>query len=237
MTLQLLGHEVTAVVFDFDGVLVDTAHGWAVAEAALCSAYGVEYTAELAGLTHGVGIEDATAVLTQDALSGRDLAAAVVLMRRLANLHVPTGARALTAAHDALALIGRHVPVAVASNSERELLVLLLEATGLAELVGTVVSASDVAAPKPAPDVYLAATDRLGSPPHTTLVVEDSSTGAAAAAAAGCPVAYLAPDTPGAPVPAVPGRVTTVRGHLDLLAQLGLATSPSDVLDRSESRP
>jgi HAD superfamily hydrolase (TIGR01509 family) len=221
MSLRLGQHEIGAVIFDFDGVLADTAAGWARAEEALCALYSVAYTAELAAGTHGVSVEDAVTVLTADASGPVCPEAAAARLRQLAEQHVLADSSALDGAADALERIGAVVPVAVASNSERPLLELVLDATGLAPLVDVVVSASDVPRPKPAPDIYLHAARRVGVAPGDALVVEDSPTGAAAAAAAGCVVAHFAPEAALGPAPAR-RPATTVRGHLDLLAQLGL---------------
>ena len=53
MTLRAFGLEIEAVVFDVDGVLLDTAAGWTRTEEAFCAAYSVEYTPEIAAGTHG----------------------------------------------------------------------------------------------------------------------------------------------------------------------------------------
>jgi HAD superfamily hydrolase (TIGR01509 family) len=219
MTLRAFGLEIEAVVFDVDGVLLDTAAGWTRTEEAFCAAYSVEYTPELAAGTHGVGLEDSIAVLTSGAPGTVEPAAAAALLRRLAEEHVPLAALPMNGTLEAIEHLRRQIPVAIASNSERPLLERLLEASGHAGLVDVVVSASDVAAPKPAPDVYLAATARLGVPAAATLVVEDSATGAAAALAAGCSVVHFAPEKGAAPIRQA---VATVRTHHDLLVQLGL---------------
>jgi HAD superfamily hydrolase (TIGR01509 family) len=219
MTLRAFGLEIEAVVFDVDGVLLDTAAGWTRTEEAFCAAYSVEYTPELAAGTHGVGLEDSIAVLTSGAPGTVEPVAAAALLRRLAEEHVPVAALPMNGTLEAIEHLRRRIPVAIASNSERPLLERLLEASGHADLVDVVVSASDVAAPKPAPDVYLAATARLGVPPAATLVVEDSATGASAALAAGCSVVHFAPEDGTA---LIRQAVATVRTHHDLLLQLGL---------------
>jgi HAD superfamily hydrolase (TIGR01509 family) len=222
VTVRLLGRDVLAVVFDFDGVLADTAAGWARAEAAFCRAHDVAYTAELAARTHGVALEDAVAILTGPRVA--EMSAGAELLRRLAGEHVPAQARVVRGAVDVLTAVrAAHLPVAVASNSERDLLERLIEALELGDLVDVVVSASDVARPKPAPDVYLAATSLLGVAPDTAVVVEDSPTGAAAARAAGCRVVHFGE------VPAASDRTSArvdsaaqVRSHRDLIVRLGL---------------
>ena len=220
MSLHVFDLDIEAVVFDLDGVLMDTAAGWTRTEEAFCAAYSVPYTAELAAATHGAGLEESVAVLTSGARGHVESAAAAALLRRLAEEHVPLDAQPMEGTLDAIERIRSHVPVAIASNSERALLERLLEAGGHAGAVDVVVSASDVAAPKPAPDVYLRATDLLGVAPSATLVVEDSATGAAAAQAAGCHVLHFSAVDDGGRT--VPHRVATARDHGDLLLRLGL---------------
>lgn len=223
MTVRAFGLDIEAVVFDVDGVLLDTAAGWSRTEEAFCAAISVEYTPEIAAGTHGVGLEESIAVMTAGAAGEVEPDAAAALLRRLAEEHVPLAALPMTDTLDAIEQIRRRIPVAIASNSERPLLERLLEASGHADLVEVVVSASDVDAPKPAPDVYLAATARLGVPPAAALVVEDSTTGATAALAAGCSVVHFAPEPTTAPIPRAVG---TVRSHRDLLIRLGLLARP-----------
>ncbi len=223
MTLQAFGLEIDAIVFDVDGVLLDTATGWTRTEEAFCAAFSVEYTPEIAAGTHGVGLEDSIAVMTAGASGAVEPAEAAALLRRLAEEHVPLAALPMDGTLEAIEHIRQRIDVAIASNSERPLLERLLEASGHADLVDVVVSASDVTAPKPAPDVYLAATARLGVPPAATLVVEDSTTGATAALAAGCAVVHFAPSHGTAPIPQA---VATVRNHRDLLLRLGLPPRP-----------
>ncbi len=223
MTLRAFGREIEAVVFDVDGVLLDTAAGWSRTEEAFCAAFSVEYTSEIAAGTHGVGLVDSIAVMTEGAATEVEPDAAAALLRRLAEEHVPLTALPMTGTLEAVEHLRQHIAVAIASNSERPLLERLLGASGHADLVEVVVSASDVDAPKPAPDVYLAATARLGVPPAAALVVEDSTTGATAAVAAGCAVVHFAPETGTAPIPQAVG---TVRSHRDLLLRLGLRPRP-----------
>ena len=82
------------------------------------------------------------------------------------------------------ALVGRR-RLGVASNSTRAWVDAVLAASGFADLFEVVVTAQDVAEPKPAPDVYLRAAELLASPASDTIALEDSPPGAAAARAAG----------------------------------------------------
>lgn len=81
------------------------------------------------------------------------------------------------------------LPVGIVSNSARHRLERSVQQSGLGPLVGShMYSADDVAAPKPAPDVYLHAARTMGFAPADCLVIEDSATGVKAARAAGMPV-------------------------------------------------
>ena len=82
-------------------------------------------------------------------------------------------------------LVARGIPRAVATSTRRPLAMRKLAAAGLLPYFDAVCTSSDVAAPKPAPDVYLLAASRLGIEPARCLVLEDSPTGVRAALAAG----------------------------------------------------
>lgn len=89
------------------------------------------------------------------------------------------------------------LPVCVASNGPREKMALTLGRTGLLpRFEGRLFSADDVARPKPAPDLFLLAAERLSARPQACIVIEDSPTGVAAARAAGMRVFGYAAMTP-----------------------------------------
>ncbi|MEJ8669179.1 HAD family hydrolase [Streptomyces sp. MS1.AVA.1] len=89
------------------------------------------------------------------------------------------------------------VPIAVASNSPRELLDTALWSAGLADCFTHSFAADEVRSPKPAPELYLTACEALGTPPEHSVAFEDSATGTTAARAAGLYVAVV-PSLPGA---------------------------------------
>ncbi|MEV0720881.1 HAD family phosphatase, partial [Asanoa sp. NPDC050611] len=106
------------------------------------------------------------------------------------------GAAALPGARDLVLSLRDRVPVAVASNSPRAFVVTALASAGLTDLFTHVLAAEDVANPKPAPDLYLAACAALCADPTRTVTFEDSRTGATAARAAGTHVVGI-PSLPG----------------------------------------
>lgn len=95
------------------------------------------------------------------------------------------GVAALPGAADLVRACAERLPVAVASNSPRSLLDTALGSSGLAELLPLSFAADEVAAPKPAPDLYLTACRALGADPGSCVAFEDSNTGIRAARAAG----------------------------------------------------
>lgn len=172
MMLELEGRPVMAVIFDFDGVLADTAAGWSRAEAALCEYFGVRYSDAMAEATDGVSLSDSVRVLTAGVRPPVAHEEAVHRLRALAQRYVPESLTAVEGGVAAVRALSRLLPVAIASNSERPLLEHMVHELGLADHVTTVVSATDVAAPKPAPDVYRGAARRVGAVPQRALVVE-----------------------------------------------------------------
>ncbi|HYM83769.1 MAG TPA: HAD family phosphatase [Candidatus Dormibacteraeota bacterium] len=186
--------DVRAVVFDLDGLLVDTEVLWREEEAGLLSAHGVEHTREDSLATVGRAIDHSVAYLAWRI--GRPPSAVPELRRELM-------ARMRTAFADRLApmpgaiglvrgLADAGLPMAVASNTDRDLVRLALERAGLSDVFDAVVSAEDVEHPKPAPDVYLRACQALGVAPSEALAFEDSESGIVAARAAGLRV-YAVP--------------------------------------------
>jgi len=175
-----------AVVFDLDGLLVDSEPAWELAEHLLVTQdYGRDWDPAIRPLLLGRGPQDATRILAEfvDAdpreVGRRILVRAVEEIRR--GVPLRPGAAELVAA-----LAGR-VPLAVATNSRRVIADLALSALpdGLAGSLAAVVCVEDVALPKPAPDVYLEACRRLEADPERSVAFEDSPVGATAARAAG----------------------------------------------------
>lgn len=186
------GSVPAAVVFDADGVLVDSEPAWRAARAALYARHGREFGAAEERATHGTGVagsgERLAALLQRPARAG---ALAGELLELLLERAAAGPVRALDGAAELLAELRGRTPVAIASNAPRALLDATLASSGLAGIADAVVAADEVAAPKPAPDVYLAAADRLGVPARRSVAVEDSPAGVAAARAAGMRVVGL----------------------------------------------
>jgi len=179
-----------AVIFDNDGLLLDTESVWTRAEQDLFERRGREFTAadklELVG---------SSAAIAGGILERRldEPGRAEELMEELNELVVvelERGVEAMVGARELLARLGaRGTPIALVSNSPIAFVRRSLEIVGLEDSFDLVLSAHEVAAPKPAPDPYLEACRRLGiEPGPAVFALEDSPSGVAAAVAAGLTV-------------------------------------------------
>lgn len=180
--ISLYGFEATAVIFDCDGVLVDSEPRSAEAWRRALAGFGVEADR----FDSWVGRTDAEIAAHYSQVTGRDAGeiaeAATWELEGLLAAGVPTFP-------DAVGLLTRvqrsGTPTAVASNSDRRRLGLVMTAAGLDGRVQIQVSSSDVPRPKPAPDIYRRVAEVLAVSPERCLVVEDSPSGISAARAAG----------------------------------------------------
>jgi len=178
-----------AVIFDLDGLLLDTEPGWRRAEAELLRRHGDTFTHADAAASLGTPVETviglyATRLGMGDEGRAQLLAELMELARR--EYAGPIAFRA--GAAELLSMLRGRVPLGVASNTPRELVGLALESAAIAGSFDAVVTADDVPRPKPAPDVYLEACRQLGVVPSVAVALEDSSVGISAARTAGLTV-------------------------------------------------
>ncbi|NKE08546.1 MULTISPECIES: HAD family hydrolase [Kocuria] len=193
-----------AVVFDCDGVLLDTESAWAEVQAEIFRMYGLEYGPADQQRLMGWSAADVAQEVTRLRAETREEGTVTVDKVRARILEVEaellTGRMPpIAGALELVRRASRAVPTAVASNSTSGILNTKMTSTGIADHVQTWVSSDDVARGKPAPDMYLEAARRLGTDPQRCLAVEDSSAGATAALEAGMTVVGLSHD--GAHVP------------------------------------
>lgn len=201
-------HPVELVIFDCDGVLVDSEGPSNRVCAAEITKLGWPMTAA-ESTAHFIGyrLSDLPAVI--EAYTHRPVPHGWVEHLRQAIIAAFDTLQPIAGAQAALkAVTALGVPYRVASNSSHEEMAVKFARTGLAPLVtGRLHSAQDVARGKPHPDVFLAAAMAEGVLPERCLVVEDSLPGVTAALAAGMEVLLLT--TPGAAL--VPGSMPICR--------------------------
>jgi len=190
---------VAAVVFDMDGVLIDSESVWSEAREQLAHETGGQWGADTQRRMMGMSSPEWSRFMRDELGVPQDpdeISANVVerLARRYRE-HLPL----LPDACEAVERLAERWPLGVASSSNRPLIDLVLELAGLASCFRVTVSSEEVARGKPAPDVYLDAARRLGVDAQACAAIEDSTNGILAASAAGMHVvAVPRPDYPAA---------------------------------------
>jgi HAD superfamily hydrolase (TIGR01509 family) len=179
-----------AVVFDNDGLLLDTESVWTRAERDLFERRGIEFTAEHKRELVGTSAQMAGGILERRLDEPGRALELIEELNDLVIAELEHGVEAMVGARELLgALRLRGTPIGLVSNSPLAFVCRSLEIVGFADRFDVILSAHDVAAPKPAPDSYLEACRRLGVEPGPAVVaLEDSPTGVAAARAAGLTV-------------------------------------------------
>lgn len=174
------------VLFDMDGVLLDSEEAWTRAETRLFARYGRTYGAEEKRLLIGGSLEETAGHLERLLERPGDSGALLHELLELAAWEFAGPVEPMPGAVELIAeLRGVGRPMAVASNSERRLVDLALSGSRLTDSFGAIVASDEVPNSKPAPDLYLEACRRLGVSPEEAVAVEDSPRGSAAARAAG----------------------------------------------------
>ncbi len=174
-----------AVVFDCDGLLMDTEPCWTVAETELFARRGLPFGLEQKAFVIGKSLPAAAAGLAElfgAPGAGSDIAAE--LLELVAEV-VGSSAVAMPGARSVVDAAAAAVPIAVASNSPRALLEAALVRGGFTGTFPVSIAADEIDRPKPAPDMYLRACELLRVAPADTLAFEDSMTGLRSARAAG----------------------------------------------------
>ncbi len=179
-----------AVLFDNDGLLLDTESVWTRAEEDLFERRGTEFTPADKLELVGTSAEIAGGILERRLGEPGRAAELIEELNELVVAELEHGVEAMIGARDLLhALKERGTRIGLVSNSPLIFVRRSLEIVGFVDHFDVVLSAHEVAAPKPAPDPYLEACRRLGVAAGPNVVaLEDSPTGVAAAVAAGLTV-------------------------------------------------
>ncbi len=176
---------IAAVIFDLDGVLLDSERLWDSARREVARAHGGTWKPEATLAMQGMSApewsrymrEQVGVRLTVDEINR------VVLHRLLE--HYRAGLPLLPGAVQAVTRLVERWPLGLASSSNRVIIDEALALAGLGAKFAVTISSEEVGQGKPAPDVYLEAATRLGSAPSACAAIEDSRNGIRSAAAAG----------------------------------------------------
>ena len=182
---------IEAVVFDLDGVIVDSEQVWDDVRERLVRERGGRWHERAQADMMGMSSPEWSRYLHEQlglADEPEELNAEVV--RRMLDRY-RSELPLIEGAVDAVRRLAQELVLGVASSSNRPLIETVLERAGIAELFAATVSSEEVARGKPAPDVYLEAARRLGVEPRRCVAIEDSSNGLRAAAAAGMRVVAI----------------------------------------------
>lgn len=176
-----------AVVFDMDGLMVDTESIYQRAWYDAAHNFGYHLSGSTLRATTGRRLEDCYKILRSAVDDAFPMAAFLELWPRLWHERVNThGVPQKPGLIALLDLLDTHqIPKAVATSTEYPEAVFTLEKAGLAERFSLIISGDQITNGKPAPDIFLRAADRLGVAPQACLALEDSEAGVLAATSAG----------------------------------------------------
>ena len=176
---------IEAVVFDMDGVLVDSEPIWEQVRRGVVAEYGGTWLPEAQTALMGMSTPEWAAYLSDDLGVGKppDEVAQIVIDQMVARYeeHLPV----LPGADEAVRRCAGRWRLGLASSSPRRLIDAVLQTAGWADLFAVTVSTEELDRGKPAPDVYLHAVTALGADPAACAAIEDSSNGMRSATAAG----------------------------------------------------
>lgn len=179
---------VAAVVFDLDGVLLDSEQAWDEVRRGLAADAGLPWPSSATTAMLGMSTAEWSAYLTDVVgVPGPPERVAAAVIDRVAERY-RRALPLLPGAVEAVRRLAARWPLGLASSSPRRLIDAVLAAAGLAGAFRATVSTEEVAAGKPDPAVYEEAVRRLGVVARPAVAVEDSSNGIRSAAAAGLTV-------------------------------------------------
>jgi HAD superfamily hydrolase (TIGR01509 family) len=178
-------HAPAAVIFDLDGVLVDSETVWDDARRELVERRGGTWRDDAQQAMMGMSSVEWSRYMRDEL--GVPMPPDAISVAVVANLEERYRERLplIPGAREAVMRLAARWPLGLASSANRSIIELVLREAGLAECFEATVSSEEVARGKPAPDVYLEAARRLNSDPARCVAIEDSSNGLRAAAAAG----------------------------------------------------
>jgi HAD superfamily hydrolase (TIGR01509 family) len=176
---------IAAVVFDMDGVIVDSEQVWDDVRESYVREVGGTYTDSATRDMMGMSSVEWSRYMAEElGVPGTPEEINAAIVQRMLERY-GEAPPLIPGAVEAVRRCAERWPLAVASSSNPELIEVVLDVAGLHDVIPVVVSSEEVARGKPAPDVYLEACRRLGVEPPRAAAVEDSTNGLKAAHAAG----------------------------------------------------
>jgi HAD superfamily hydrolase (TIGR01509 family) len=176
---------IEAVIFDLDGVLIDSEQVWALARERVVRERGGAWRSDAVRAMMGMSSPEWSRYMNEQlgvAMAPEQIAGEVVQrLERLYRERLPL----IPGARDAVASLANHWQLGLASSANRPIIELVLDLADMSQLFAVTVSSEEVARGKPAPDVYLETAGRLGTEPSRCAAIEDSTNGLRAAHAAG----------------------------------------------------
>jgi HAD superfamily hydrolase (TIGR01509 family) len=182
---------IESVIFDLDGVLIDSEHVWNAARKAVALGHGGRWSSEAQREMMGMSSTEWSIYMHQELgvrLPPEQISETVVA--RLQDLYgeqLPL----IHGARGAVRALAERWPLGLASSANRPIIELVLDIADMRRFFAATVSSEEVARGKPAPDVYLEAARRVGVPARSCAAIEDSSNGLRSAAAAGMAVVAI----------------------------------------------
>lgn len=182
---EFILNPMDAVIFDMDGLLIDSEPLWEKAEADFLLAHNRKFSHEIACRTTGLRLDELIPAMKKYYdFEGEDVSLGREIISHLFR-HFEKGIPVLPGAQQALASLHGTLPLALASSSSRRVINHVLDLNDWHRYFNIVCSGEEVRKGKPAPDVFLLAANRLGVAPSRCVVFEDSLNGVKAAKAAG----------------------------------------------------
>ena len=188
---------IQAIIFDMDGVLVDSEVYWEQSRFEFAKDRGKSWTDEFQREAMGQSTIGWATVMKNRLDLSETTDSIIAEMKARVIAHYEQQMPARPGALEAVELAAKHYQVGLASGSPTDIIQRVMQLTGLDQVFETIVYGDTVPRGKPAPDIYLEAMKRLGVNPDVTLGIEDSANGIHALKAAGMySIAAPSPDYP-----------------------------------------
>ena len=209
---------IEAVIFDMDGVLVDSEVYWDKSRVEFARDRGKTWTDAYQRLAMGRSTVGWATVMQEQLQLDESIDDIIAEMKGRVITHyearMPTRPGAIESVHR----MKQHFRVGLASGSPTEIIKAVLRITGLDQVFEVMIYGDDIPRGKPAPDIYLEAMAQLGVLPHVTLGIEDSANGLRSLQAAG--IAAVAAPSPDFPLP--PEILAIADAHIETLEAFDL---------------